>query len=422
MQYDQFKETLIHEKELPINRKERFYTATILHSILFHNGSANLFRFLREIEGFPIDINRANTDDNFLFYTEYNLKESAGKKSVGAGIYTATGDTPDAIIEILKPQKALVVIEGKMFAKPTQNDFRKQMRAQRHAIIDILKSEYGLDNAEIFHIALTPKRLGLTTIPGEYQIINWEFFLDNEEIALQGNYFSNFLRFALEHYDQLVSDQSGIASTVEDQKRGIQIYEMFKEGISREEFWLGRKGGKLTIEEDVKNGTWRDRLYSTNTQKPLDGQKGNWINSGEFAQIVDQTAKGLAGIFSSPIWSRSLERLSPEELQFPLTQKRWYACELSGDFFKNWDDHCSYSPIRIDDFEVSDSTEGVYQLKFYHANYPEGVREKIYEIRILHWGASYVIGKSLDHTPTRILRIYDIDRDWVSPSFPGDRC
>ena len=38
---------------LPINRKERFYTGTVLPSILFHNGLSNLFRFLREIEGSP---------------------------------------------------------------------------------------------------------------------------------------------------------------------------------------------------------------------------------------------------------------------------------------------------------------------------------------------------------------------------------
>ncbi len=74
------------ETELPINRKERFYTGTVLPSLLFHNGRSNFFRFLKEIKGFPSDVNEKNTQDNFLFYTEYNLKESAGRKSrVGMG-------------------------------------------------------------------------------------------------------------------------------------------------------------------------------------------------------------------------------------------------------------------------------------------------------------------------------------------------
>jgi len=203
MEYDQFKQWMTLEKELPINRKERFYTATVLPSILFHNGLSNFFRFLKEIKGFPIDINQKNTEDNFLFYTEYNLKESAGKKSVGAEIYTATGDTPDAVIKILKPYKALVVIEGKMYANPTLNDFRKQMKDQKHAVIDAVKNEYGLDNTQVFHIALTPKQLRFETTD-DYQVMNWEFFIDNEEINVQRNYFYNFLRFALKCYDELV--------------------------------------------------------------------------------------------------------------------------------------------------------------------------------------------------------------------------
>jgi hypothetical protein len=413
MQYDQFKQWITRENELPINRKERFYTATVLPSILFHNGLANFFRFLRKIEGFPKDINQKNTRDNFLFYTEYNLKESAGKKSVGAGIFTATGDTPDAIIEILEPQKVLVVIEAKMYANLTQNDFGKQMAAQKHAVIDVLMNEYCLDNAKVFHIALTPRQLGFKTT-ADYQVINWEFFLDNDDIDLQGNYFSNFLRFALERYDELVSDQSGTASTVEDEKPGFDIY---KDGTSQKELWVGRKGGKLTIEQDVKKGTWRDKLYCTNTQKPRDGQKGNWISSHEFAEIVDQTTKGSAGIISltmSPTVGPSLEQPSSEKWQFPLILKRWYACELIGDFFKNRNDFCSYSPIRIDGVEVSDSEAGVFLLRFYHAKYQEGVRDKLYKLKILEWGNSFMIAKSLDHTPVRILQIYDIDSAWIS--------
>lgn len=375
MQYDQFKQWL--KSELPINRKERFYTGTVLPSILFHNGLSNLFRFLREIEGFPLSINENNTQDNFLFYTEYNLKESAGKKSVGAEIYTVTRDTPDVIIEILPPQRMFVVIEAKMYANLTQNDFGKQMAAQKLAVIDPLKDKYGLNNAQIFRVALTPRRLGFKRTE-DYQVINWEFLLDNEDIDLQGNYFAHFLRFALERYGELVCDQSGMASTVERRIPGFDVYE---NGIGQKTLWVGRKGGKRIIEEDVKKGIWRDKLYAINTQKPQGGQKGNWISSHEFAAIVDSATKG-----------------------FPLIPDRWYACEFIGDFFKNWEDSRSYSPIRIDSIEPSNSEDGALLLKFYHANYPEGVRDKHYNVRVLERGDSYMIAKSLDHTPSDFSR------------------
>lgn len=389
MQYDQFKQRLT--SELPINRKERFYTGTVLPSILFHNGLFNFFRFLREIERLPISIDQENTKDNFLFYTEYNLKESAGKKSVGAEIYTATGDTPDVIIEILEPEKVFIVIEAKMFANLTQIDFGKQMAAQKCAVIDILKKKYSLDDKQIIHIALTPKQLGFKTTV-DYQVMNWEFFINNEDIDLQGNYFANFLRFALEHYDELVCDQSGMASTVEKQIRGFDVY---RDGIDQGKLWVGRKGGKRTIEEDVNKGTWRDKLYGINTQKPQDGQKGNWISSHEFAAIVDNATKG-----------------------FPLIPGRWYACEFIGDDFKNSEDRCSYSPIRIDSVEPPDTEDGVFLLRFYHANYPEGVRDKVYKLKVLERGDSFMIAESLDDRPLRILQIYDIDSAWISRHFP----
>lgn len=196
MRYGQFKQLL--KSELPMNRKERFYTGTVLPSILFHNGLGNFFRFIREIEGIPADINHEKTQDKFLFYTEYNLKESAGKKSVGVEIFTATRHTPDVVIEILEPRRTFVIIEAKMFSSVTQNAFNKQMAEQRGAVIDILKEKYDLNDAEVFHVALTPNRLGLKTTH-DYQVINWEVLLDNKDFAIQENYFANFLRFALEN-------------------------------------------------------------------------------------------------------------------------------------------------------------------------------------------------------------------------------
>jgi len=93
MDYRSFSELI--ESELPLNRKERFYTGTVFPSLLFHNGLSNFYSFLSLIEGFPEEINEQSTGDNFLYYSEYNLKESAGDRSSGRHIVTRTNDTPD---------------------------------------------------------------------------------------------------------------------------------------------------------------------------------------------------------------------------------------------------------------------------------------------------------------------------------------
>lgn len=272
------------KSELPLNRKERFYTATVLPSLLFNGGLSNLYRFLHQIPGFPIEVDEQSCKDQFLFYTEYNLKESAGKKNVGIEIYTATRDTPDIIIQILKPVKIFVVIEAKMFANVTQNNFSKQMKAQKTAVIEVLKQKYP--ESSMLHVALVPKKLHFVDYSdAEYKIINWELLIDDANFNVRDNYFYPYLQFALKNYDKLVSSQWGRATTIQTNYAGIDIY---LDGKSAKTLWVGRRGGRKVIANDIKKGSWKRKLYGTNKEKPKDGREGNWLSSMEFAEMVDQ--------------------------------------------------------------------------------------------------------------------------------------
>jgi hypothetical protein len=103
------------------------------------------------------------------------------------------------------------------------------------------------------------------------------------------------------------------------------------------------------------------------------------------------------------------------EPRFTLKSGRWYACEFIGDEFD--EDKCSYSPIRIKRVErIGDRT---FRLHFYHANYPEGVRDKTYTLKTITRGKSFLLSKSVDHQPLRILQIYEINWTWVRRHFSG---
>lgn len=108
--------------------------------------------------------------------------------------------------------------------------------------------------------------------------------------------------------------------------------------------------------------------------------------------------------------------MAAEELRFQLERSRWYACEFIGDEFD--EDLCSYSPIKILGIEPLKQGNSTIVIKFYHANYPEGVRDKVYKVRIIKRGMRYILGKSLDHETERFLQIYDIDSEWVKRHFP----
>lgn len=100
---------------------------------------------------------------------------------------------------------------------------------------------------------------------------------------------------------------------------------------------------------------------------------------------------------------------------FTLEPGNWYACELIGDEFD--DDCCSYSPIRVNGITPLKSGRGKFRLDFYHANYPEGVRDKSYDLVMLEHGSRYLLAISRKHIPARTMQIYDIDWPWMISHF-----
>ena len=105
---------------------------------------------------------------------------------------------------------------------------------------------------------------------------------------------------------------------------------------------------------------------------------------------------------------------SPMQL-FTLVPRRWYAAELIGDAFG--DSVRSYSPIRVDGIKPLGTGSGELLLDFFHANYPEGVRSKSYRLQVLERQTRFVLARSLDHTPTQLLLVYEPTWDWLKRHF-----
>ena len=98
-------------------------------------------------------------------------------------------------------------------------------------------------------------------------------------------------------------------------------------------------------------------------------------------------------------------------MRFTLDPGKWYACEFIGDEFG--DDLCSYSPIRINHVQPLNTGKRTFEIGFYHANYPEGVRDKTYTLETIERGARFTLARSTTHQPTRLLQLYDIDWLWL---------
>ena len=97
-----------------------------------------------------------------------------------------------------------------------------------------------------------------------------------------------------------------------------------------------------------------------------------------------------------------------------LLPDHWYACEFIPEDPLN--DERMYSPIRIQSIRTFKDGSGRLQLAFYHANYPEGVRDKLYDLRVvLRTPTSFLAVRS--GTPPLVLLIHELDAAWLAKQF-----
>jgi len=102
-------------------------------------------------------------------------------------------------------------------------------------------------------------------------------------------------------------------------------------------------------------------------------------------------------------------------MRFTLEPGNWYAAEILGEEFEP--KIRSLSPIRINQIESKKMKNRILEIDFYHANYPEGVRDKQYRLKTLERNTQFYLGRSSDHNPARLLLIYQITADWLRLNF-----
>ena len=99
--------------------------------------------------------------------------------------------------------------------------------------------------------------------------------------------------------------------------------------------------------------------------------------------------------------------------RFSLKPQFWYAAELIGKEFGP--EIRSYSPLRVD--RIIPRGRRRFSLSFYHAYYPEGVREKVYELETLERNEHFILARSSSHEPPRLILIHGITSDWLARHF-----
>ena len=277
------------QQELPLNRKERFFTGTVFPMIVCRDNFEHFGELLHILGCDQIPVSANPLETNIQFFTEYSLVESITASSKKRFTKSLTSkDTPDILI-LLKTEenlKILIAIEAKMYDTPDALSLTSQMDNQSANILCHIQEDLNI--SIMYHYALLPSKLyqKLHRDGFNYQTITWEQLVDVYSEWYADDYFLSMLKIALESYDELVSTRNNYGKNCEEKLRGDEIYKRYKNSTLNRVI-MGRYRGITGeyLNEDVKSGNWRKQLYETSSVSSLPNK--NWFSIKDFVELID---------------------------------------------------------------------------------------------------------------------------------------
>lgn len=263
---------------LPINRKERFYTGTVLPMIVAADGFAHLDRLL-VLCGLPsagLSGNPLEGHHPISFFTEYNFAESryTAKDKQRFPDPPGEADTPDVVIS---GSDWLLCIEAKVFHNPGVESLNKQIARQK-VLVDYWTKTLRLDPARVAHVLLLPA--GLRASGTTVRVVTWEDLLAAYRVV-GPTYWVAMLATALNGYKDLVSKPDTYGRNAATKMTGQAIQAGAADGTLTYAY-MGRSGGLhgLALIEDIAVGRWRTQKYEVRSEPLPDNP--NWFAVASF--------------------------------------------------------------------------------------------------------------------------------------------
>jgi hypothetical protein len=62
--------------------------------------------------------------------------------------------------------------------------------------------------------------------------------------------------------------------------------------------------------------------------------------------------------------------------------------------------------------------QGLLEIDFFHANYPEGVQNKEYVLRVIHRASSHIAAVKMEDDQQPLVVVFPMATDWIKTHFP----
>jgi hypothetical protein len=243
------------DRWLPLNRKERFYTGTVLHMIGAGDRFGSLGRMLKLCGLEQLDLGKS---ERLQFFTDYSFADSVFTDDDTARFprRPPVADTPDVVIF----GSWLLAIEAKMFHRPNAAALNAQYDRQSE-LVAYWQGRLGLHKNLVRHCLLLPQPLAADVSEHVHApIVTWES-VAHQFRTVADPYWIGVLHDALDRYRQLAAKDSVWGLNKQMALMGLDIVTAYRERDPRVT-WVGRQGGLSGSEltHDAATGAWRTHL------------------------------------------------------------------------------------------------------------------------------------------------------------------
>ncbi len=278
----------LFENRLPLNRKEVFFTATVLPAIICADGFAHFHRFLDllGLRDIPIDVRKDSA--NIQFFTEYGLAESIYGERANARFPNPRPDRdrPDVMIFIEGSAPLLIAIEAKLYTSAQPSALKEEMERQKTQVLEHLRKHWP--ELRIHHAALLPDPMKREFgDQGPMLVITWDEVLRTYEDVESAQYFCEILRIALEGYPILKSPEATFGAHAEGKLTGAEILRCYQSRDTKFQA-MGRRGGidGAALKDDIAENRWEKQEYEVRSSP--DDLPANWFRISGFVTLVSR--------------------------------------------------------------------------------------------------------------------------------------
>lgn len=274
----------LFDERLPINRKERYYTGTVLPMIVASDGFKHFGKFLA-LCGIPeIALEADPNTTNVQFFSEYGFKESLMDGAEKRFRDPGGRDTPDLVVYM--ERSLLLGVEAKFFDRPSIADVRRQLERQA-CLLSVMADGVGTKPL-VRQVALLPTGLDMPERISNVPVLTWERVSDTFR-GVASPYWIEVLDLALSRYDRLAA-RSGSRQNSDAVLTGRKILDDYKANdVAFDYTWMGRRGGLdgPELRKDVEDGMWENREYEVRHDRLPDNP--NWFRVADFIKMIERS-------------------------------------------------------------------------------------------------------------------------------------